>query len=150
MTGKRMAAVVASMLLVYMLFLGWRGVDFIKAGGVAPTVLGVAILVLPLIGLWSLVQEWRFGRATQRLGAELAERGELPVDDLPRRPSGRPVREAADARFAEVRTKVEADPNSWERWFELSCAYDAAGDRKRARTAMRTAIALHGGTATRP
>jgi len=144
-TGKRMAAVLAGMLLVYLVFLAWRGLDFIRAGGVVPTLLGAAILVLPLIGLWALVREWQFGRATQALGAELAERGELPLDDLPRRPSGRPVREAADARFAEVRTKVEADPKSWERWFELSCAYDAAGDRKRARSAMRTAIALHEG-----
>ena len=70
------------------------------------------------------------------------------VDDLPRRPSGRPVREAADAKFAEVRTRVQADPDSWERWFELSCAYDAAGDRTRARSAMRRAIALHDGAAS--
>ena len=94
------------------------------------------------MGRWS--REWRFGRATQQLGEELAARGALPVDDLPRRPSGRPDRAAADARFAEVRTRVEADPDSWERWFELAVAYDAAGDRKRARAAMRRAIALHG------
>ena len=55
------------------------------------------------------------------------------------------MREAADARFAEVRTRVEADPESWARWFELSVAYDAAGDRRRARSAMRQAIALHEG-----
>jgi Flp pilus assembly protein TadD len=42
---------------------------------------------------------------------------------------------------------VEADPDAWERWFELATAYDAAGDRKRARKAMRTAIALHAGDA---
>ena len=148
-TGKWMAAVIAALLLVYLVFLGWRGVDFIRAGGVVPTLLGIAILILPLIGLWALVREWQFGRSTQRLGSELAARGELPVDDLPRRPSGRPVREAADARFVEVRTKVEADPDSWQRWFELSCAYDAAGDRRRARSAMRTAIALHEGSPVR-
>ncbi len=111
--------------------------------------LGLAVLALPLIGLWALVAEWRFGRATQRLGAELAERGELPVDDLPRRPSGRPVREAAEAHFATARTRVEADPESWERWFELSLAYDAAGDRRRARSSMRHAITLHGTCACR-
>jgi Flp pilus assembly protein TadD len=42
-----------------------------------------------------------------------------------------------------VRTRVEADPDSWARWFELAVAYDNAGDRKRARSAMRRAIALH-------
>ena len=145
MTGKRMAVVMAVLLGAYLLFVAARGIDFIRAGGLVPLLLGVAVLLLPLIGLWALYREWQFGRATQRLGTELAARGELPADDLPRRPSGRIVREAADARFAEVRTRVEADPESWERWFELSVAYDAAGDRRRARSAMRTAIALHEG-----
>ncbi len=135
----------AALLGVYLVFAAWRGIDFIRAGGAVPVLLGAAILVLPLIGLWALVREWRFGQATQALGAELADRGELPIDDLPRRPSGRPVREAADARFAEVRARVEADPDAWERWFELAVAYDASGDRRRARSAMRRAIALHQG-----
>lgn len=151
MTGKRMAVVMAVLLAAYLAFSAARAVDFIRAGGVVPVLLGLAILVLPGIGLWALWREWQFGRATQRLGHELAERGELPVDDLPRRPSGRPVREAADARFAQVRERVEADPQSWVRWFELSTAYDAAGDRKRARHAMRRAIGLHAtGSGTSP
>lgn len=145
MTGKRMAVVMTVLLGVYLVFAASRGVDFIRAGGAVPILLGLAVLVLPILGLWMLAREWQFGQATQRLGAELAARGALPVDDLPRRPSGRPDRTAADTRFAEVRTRVQADPDSWERWFELAVAYDAAGDRRRARSAMRRAIALHGG-----
>jgi cytochrome c-type biogenesis protein CcmH/NrfG len=148
MTGKRMAALMAVLLGVYLVFAATRGLDFIRAGGAVPVLLGVSVLVLPLLGVWMLWREWRFGRATQQLGSELAARGALPVDDLPRRPSGRPVREAADARFAEARARVEAAPESWERWFELAVAYDASGDRKRARSAMRRAIALHNGTGT--
>lgn len=140
-----MAVVMAVLLGVYLLFAASRGVDFIRAGGIVPVLLGLAVLVLPLLGMWVLVREWQFGRATQQLGTELAQRGALPVDDLPRRPSGRPDRAAADARFAEVRTRVEADPEAWERWFELAVAYDAAGDRRRARAAMRRSIALHDG-----
>lgn len=146
MNGRRMAAVMAVLLAAYLLFSASRAIDFIRAGGVVPVLLGVAILVLPLIGAWVLVAEWRFGRATQAMGAELSERGELPVDDLPRRPSGRPVRQAADARFAEVRAHVEAEPGAWSRWFDLATAYDACGDRKRARAAMRRAIALRRST----
>ncbi len=145
MSGKRMAAVMAVLLAAYLVFSAARAVDFLRAGGVVPVLLGLAILVFPAIGLWALWREWQFGRATQVLGSELAARGALPVDDLPRRPSGRPVREAADARFAQVRERVAADPDSWERWFELSTAYDSSGDRKRARQAMRRAIALHAG-----
>ena len=147
MTGKRMAVVMAVLLGAYLFFSASRAVDFMRAGGLVPMLLGLAILALPVIGLWALWREWQFGQATQRLGQELSARGELPIDDLPRRPSGRPERAAADARFAEVRVRVEADPDAWERWFELSTAYDAAGDRKRARQAMRRAIALYNAAA---
>jgi cytochrome c-type biogenesis protein CcmH/NrfG len=146
-TGKRLAAVMTVLLAVYLAFTAARAVDFIQAGGVVPVLLGVALLVLPALGTWAIWREWRFGRAIQRMGAELRVRGELPIDDLPRRPSGRPDREAADARFAEVRTRVQADPDSWERWFELAVAYDQAGDRKRARSTMKRAIALHAANA---
>ncbi len=149
MTGKRIAALMAVLLAAYLAFSSARAVDFIRAGGVVPVLLGLAILVFPIVGLWALWREWLFGRATQRLGSELAARGELPADDLPRRPSGRPVREAADARFALVRDQVTADPDSWERWFELATAYDASGDRRRARQAMRRAIALRAGNEPR-
>ena len=64
---------------------------------------------------------------------------------LPRRASGRIERGAADALFAEVRAEVEADPDDWRRWYRLSRAYDYAGDRHRAREAMKTALKLHGG-----
>lgn len=143
MTGKRMAVVMAVLLAAYLAFTASRAVDFIRAGGLVPVLLGLAVLLFPVIGLWALWREWQFGQATERLGGELATRGALPVDDLPRRPSGRPVREEADTRFAQVRERVEAEPDSWERWFELSTAYDASGDRKRARRSMRQAITLH-------
>jgi Flp pilus assembly protein TadD len=55
-------------------------------------------------------------------------------------PSGRVDRAAADARFAERRAEVEAAPDDWRRWYRLALAYDDAGDRRRARAAMRTAI----------
>ncbi|MGB8021027.1 MAG: hypothetical protein WCF04_07370 [Candidatus Nanopelagicales bacterium] len=145
MTGRRTAVLTAALLVAYLAMSAGRAVDFIQAGGVAPVGLGMAILILPPIGLWALASEWRFGRATQELGAALSQRGELPVDDLPRRPSGRPVRAAADARFVDARARVEADPGAWEPWFELATAYDACGDRRRARAAMRRAIALHAG-----
>ena len=69
--------------------------------------------------------------------------GGLPVDDLPRRPSGRVDRAAADEAFGRYKAAAEAAPDDWRVWFRLSTAYDAAGDRKRARAAMRTAIAHH-------
>jgi Flp pilus assembly protein TadD len=39
---------------------------------------------------------------------------------------------------------VERAPDDWRGWFRLAQAYDLAGDRKRAREALRTAIAKAG------
>jgi hypothetical protein len=147
MTGRRAAVVMCLLLLAYMAFTFSRAVDFIQAGGIAPVLLGLALLVFPALGAWIIWKELRFGRATQLLGGELAEQGLLPVDDLPRRPSGRVERAAADSRFAEVQDRVQRDPQAWGNWFALSVAYDDAGDRKRARSAMRRAIAMHDGGA---
>jgi Flp pilus assembly protein TadD len=96
---------------------------------------------LPLIGVWVVVAELRFGLASQRLAERMVAAGdstELP--DLPRRRSGRIERNAADAWFAERRAVVEGAPDDWRAWFRLAQAYDLAGDRRRAREALRTAI----------
>ena len=47
-----------------------------------------------------------------------------------------------NALFHTVRAEVEADPQDWRRWYRLARAYDYAGDRTRAREAMRKAVAL--------
>jgi len=91
------------------------------------------------------VFELRFGWQTQTLGRRLAADGRLPDDsELPRRPSGRVDRDAADAHFEVIRAQVEAAPEDWRGWYRLAHAYDLAGDRKRARSAMRHAIELAG------
>jgi Flp pilus assembly protein TadD len=67
------------------------------------------------------------------------------VDDLPRTPAGRIIRAAADQEFEKYKAEAEAAPDDWRSWFRLSCAYDAAGDRKRARASMRDAGRLFRG-----
>ena len=109
--------------------------------------LGVAYLLLPLIGAWALVRELSFGAQTERMASTLHGEGGLPVDDLPRTPAGRIVRAAADAQFPAYQEEAEANPGDWRSWFRLSCAYDAAGDRTRARRAMRHAAKLFRGRA---
>lgn len=133
-------------LVVYFVLLGGRAIALIQAGGAAGLALGIGVLLLPVIGAVLVFWELRFGWQTQRLARRLAADGQLPdVPDLPLRPSGRVERDAADAYFATVRTRVEAAPEDWRAWFALANAYDLAGDRKRARSAMRHAIALEGG-----
>jgi Flp pilus assembly protein TadD len=64
------------------------------------------------------------------------------VSDLPRRPSGRVDRDAADAWFEGRRAEVEENSGDWRAWYRLAYAYDVAGDRRRARATMRKAVDL--------
>jgi Flp pilus assembly protein TadD len=96
-----------------------------------------------VLGAYLVGRELQFGRRTEALARELEAAGGLPVDDLPRRPSGRIDRAAADEAFEKYKAEAEAAPDDWRAWFRLSTAYDAAGDRKRARATMRAAIARH-------
>ncbi len=143
MTAKRVVVVIAAVFVAYAVLLGWRGVLLIGTGDPVAVGLGIAVLVIPLVGLYLVWRELQFGRRTEALAQELDLEGGLPVDDLPRRPSGRIERSAADAAFAKYQSEVEAAPTDWRTWFRLSTAYDAAGDRRRARASMRTAIARH-------
>lgn len=132
--------------VVYLGLILQRAVVLLQSGGVVPMLLGVGLLVIPVIGAWVVWREVQFGRQAAELGRLMAAEGSLPVDDLPRRPSGRPVREAADARFAERKLEVEHDPGDWRRWYRLGLAYDDAGDRRRAREAVRRAIDIRART----
>ncbi len=137
MNAKRAVALLIAALAVYFALIGYRGVYLLGRSDLTLKVLGAAVLVLPLIGVWVVAAEIRFGLATERLGRQL---GGPPDPPLPRTPGGRIDRAAADARFEVRRAEVEAQPEDWQRWYRLALAYDDAGDRRRARAAMRTAI----------
>ncbi|MGA7206466.1 MAG: hypothetical protein WBX27_17775 [Specibacter sp.] len=104
--------------------------------------MGAAYFVIPFVAAWALISEVLFGARTEKMAKILEAEGGLPEDTLPRTPGGRIVRSAADAEFEKYKAEAEAAPEDWRSWFRLSCAYDAAGDRKRARKSMRDAIAL--------
>jgi hypothetical protein len=130
-------------LVVYFLLLGRIAMAFITTGEPAAIGLGLALMVLPLIGIWVMVSTLRAGLAHQRLARLIKDDGmELDVSTLPRMPSGRIQRDAADALFETVRDELDNDPDNWRRWYRLARAYDYAGDRSRAREAMRKAVEL--------
>jgi cytochrome c-type biogenesis protein CcmH/NrfG len=132
-------------MLAYFVLLGRSALAMIGSGRGAGVGLGLAVLIMPVIGLWAMIATLRAGFAHQKLARLIAEDGmELDASALPRRPSGRIQRDAADALFATVRTEVEGNPDDWRRWYRLARAYDYAGDRRRAREAMKTALELHG------
>ena len=132
----------SGLLVFYLVVMASRAVLFMTSGEAIGVVIGVALIVLPSIGVWALCREVMFGFRSERLMKLLEEQGQLPLLDLPRRPSGRPFRQAADEAFSEYRDAAAATPERWQAWARLGLAYDASGDRKRARGAIRTAIDL--------
>ncbi len=135
-------AVMTVLLLMYVVLAGQRAVVLLGSGQTIGVVMGVALLVLPLLALWAIGRELWFGVRAQQLGERLDAEGGLPDEDLPVRPSGRIERADGDALFPRYRADVEAHPDDWRARYRLALAYDAAGDRRRAREAVRTAVRL--------
>ena len=132
-----------TLLLVFYLVVSFqRSLLLLADSNLTAKAIGAAYLVLPIVGAWALIRELMFGARTEQMAKVLEAEGGLPVDELPRTPGGRIVRAAADAEFEKYRAEAEAAPGDWRSWFRLSCAYDAAGDRKRARASMRDAVRL--------
>ncbi|MGV0792611.1 hypothetical protein [Mycolicibacterium sp. XJ1819] len=130
-------------LVVYFVLLGRIAMAFVTTGEPAAVGLGLALMVFPLVGVWVMVSTLRAGLAHQRLARIAKADGmELDIASLPRMPSGRVQRDAADALFETVRDELARDPDNWRRWYRLARAYDYAGDRRRAREAMRKAVEM--------
>ena len=143
MSKAKVGAIIVSVVLVfYFVLMGQRAWILVREPDLIPRIMGIALFVLPIIGAWTLIVELIFGARTEKLARILGDEGGLPVDDLPRTPGGKINREAADEEFVKYQAEAEATPDDWRSWFRLSCAYDASGDRKRARATMRKAISL--------
>jgi len=142
MVTRIAVAVMVALLLLYLVFAVRYGFLLIAVGQPVAVGLGVALLVLPLLALWALIVELLFAVRAERLGVRLEAEGGLPSEELPVRPSGRIDKAAAVEVFPVYQAATEASPQDWRTWFRLGLAYDAAGDRRRARWATRQAIRL--------
>ncbi len=142
MRARVAALVMAALLVLYLVFVTNYALLLIGDDEPIAKAIGFALIVLPFLGAGVLVADIVFVARGERLVRLLGAEGGLPVDDLPRLPSGRPDPAAADAEFPQYKEAVEAEPESWRAWLRLGLAYDASGDRGRARWATRRAIAL--------
>lgn len=142
MSARIGVAVMAALLALYIVLVGQRAWLLLVSGDPVGIAMGVGLVVLPVIACWALGRELWFGVRAESLGRRLESEGALPADEVQVRPSGRVVREDADAVFPAYRADVEAHPDDWRAWYRLGLAYDASGDRRRARSAVRTAIRL--------
>jgi cytochrome c-type biogenesis protein CcmH/NrfG len=139
---KLAVLLMVGLLVLYLVFAIRYGLLLIGVGEPVAIGLGVALFVLPLIAIWALVTELLFAIRAEKLGVRLHSEGGLPNEELPLRPSGRIDPAAAAELFPAYRAATEAAPEDWRTWFRLGLAYDAAGDRRRARWATRQAIRL--------
>lgn len=143
MKARNFALLMTAALVFYLVLLTGRAIALFETGQPLGIALGVGVILLPLLGVWVVVVTWRNGNQIQRLSRRLDAEGALPdVSDLPRRPSGRVDRVAADAWFDERHAELEASPEDWRAWYRVAYAYDLAGDRRRARETMRKAVDL--------
>jgi cytochrome c-type biogenesis protein CcmH/NrfG len=142
MSARIGVVVMAALLALYIVLVGQRAWLLLVSGDPVGIAMGVALVVLPVIAVWAVGRELWFGVRAEQLGRRLEVEGALPQDDVAVRPSGRVMRGDADAVFPAYRADAEEHPDDWRAWYRLGLAYDAAGDRRRAREAVRTAIRL--------
>ena len=142
MKTKIAVGLLTALTLLFVVLALWSALAFILADNWIANVIGWCVVDIVVLGIWSLVRELRFGMNTEKLARILHDEGLLPEDNLPRT-RGRIDRAAADQEFETYRAETQADPDNWRSWYRLGLAYDAAGDRKRARAALRDAITMY-------
>lgn len=142
-TVQILVGVIAALTAGYILLLARNAIAAATSGNAVGLGLGIAMLVVVGIGVWVVWSSLSAGFAHQRLARRAHEEGiEVDVSDLPRMPSGRVRRDAADTLFDGIRREWEADPGNWRTNYRVARAYDHAGDRSRARESMRRAVEL--------
>lgn len=142
MTARRVVWLLVVAAAVYLVLIAQRAWLLIVSGRPVAVVMGLSLLVIPVVGGYVVGREVQFGLQAQDLARRLESEGGLPTDTVPLRPSGRPDRDAADALFVRYRADVQQAPDDWRAWYRLGLVYEAAGDRRRARSAVRTALRL--------
>ena len=141
MRTKTTAAVAVAATALLAAYLLVRAADLVRTGSVKGALLAVGVLLLVVLGALLVGLEVRLGLGSERLGRRLFAEG-FREQEMPRTPSGRVDRAAADELFVLRRQELEAAPQDWRGWFRLATAYDAARDPQRGRRAMRRAVAL--------
>lgn len=140
MATKIWVGVMSALTLVWVFSLAGRGVILLQEPDLVAKAMGFAILVLPVFAIWSVFSELRFGFRAQRLAEKLHAEGYGGLA-LEYRASGKATEESAKREFDRISAELNQQ-ESWQLWFQLGQSYEASGDRKRARAAIRKAIAL--------
>ncbi|GAA3759150.1 hypothetical protein GCM10022240_09690 [Microbacterium kribbense] len=135
-------ALIAAVLILYIVVIAQWAWLLITSGSAVGVAMGAALVMLPVVAVWAIGRELWFGVRAERVGRRLEAEGTLPNDDVATHPSGRVLRSEGEAVFPRYRDQVQQHPDDWRAWYRLGLAYDAAGDRRRARSAIRQSLRL--------
>ena len=132
--ARRIALILAAILGVYLVFAASRGIDLLKSDDPAVKGLGVAVLILPLIGTILVYREIKFGKLSYEMGQQISETF-LPITELD---------DAARKIFLESAIeKTKNDMENWQAWYSVALGYDLLHERRLARDAMQYSVELY-------
>ena len=135
--AKPIAFLMTALLSVYMAFSVSRGLVLISSDSGPAKILGVAVIVIPLLGSYLVYREIRFGFATARI-AKLVDPELLPMKIA--------TDEENEAYLEAAVEAAKTSPQSWVAWYQVALGYHVTGDRKHARESMRHAVDLQSDT----
>jgi hypothetical protein len=122
----------SALLALYITFAAYQAALLVMSGEPFTLAYGLALFVAPIIGIWSLFRELKFGRDSQRMFAQyIAERGEPQLPVINRRD--------LDAVDALVATPT---PATWQDALVLGLTLDTVSRRREGRAMVRQAIRL--------
>ena len=132
--AKRISLILTAILLVYLGFTVLRGLDFLKVDDPAVQALGIAVLILPILGAILVYREIKFGKLSYLMGQTISD-DYLPTNDL----TDEQKREYLDRAIEQAKTQMQ----SWQAWYSVALAYDLLKERKLAREAMKYSVELY-------
>ncbi len=140
MTTKIWIAVMTALSALYLGLMLQRGIVLLSDPNLLVKILGLALLLLPMFAFWAIAREIGFGLSSERLARKIPQQS-FDQLGLELRPSGRATKQSAERAFRQISELLQKD-ETWQNWFLLGVAYEANGDRRRARGSIRKAIEL--------
>jgi hypothetical protein len=132
--AKRISLILTAILLVYLGFTVLRGLDFLSVDDPAVQALGIAVLILPILGAILIYREIKFGKLSYLMGQTISD-NYLPTNDL----TDEQKRDYLDLAIERAKSQME----NWQAWYSVALAYDLLKERKLAREAMKYSVELY-------
>ena len=137
--GCLAAATAGALLGLYVTMVAGTASTLFQAEDGLSKALGALVILLPTLGVVWMIRGWMLGSSVLKMADILDSEGRVPIPDGSRTEDGRLTTEAAEAVFEVAQREVEANPDDWRAWFQVAYAYEATGDRRMARRALRHA-----------